>query len=81
MKKPFEIAAEVKPSEKQLLWQETEYAGLIHFGFPTIVNQEWSDGTVSVRNPKLWTDAKMKSCKNGEDLIKCILRDRKEGYT
>ncbi|OQA47319.1 MAG: Alpha-L-fucosidase [Firmicutes bacterium ADurb.Bin300] len=57
MKKPYEIAALVKPSERQLLWQETEYYGLIHFGMPTIVNQEWSDGTVKPENfaPELFS--------------------------
>ncbi len=50
MQKPYEIAALVKPSERQLLWQETEYYGLIHFGMPTILNQEWSDGSVKPEN-------------------------------
>lgn len=50
MKKPYEIASQAKPSNRQLLWQETEYYGLIHFGFPTIINQEWSDGTIKPEN-------------------------------
>ncbi len=50
MNNPLEIAAQVKPSKRQLIWQEVEYAGMIHFGFPTILNQEWSDGTVKPEN-------------------------------
>ncbi|NLA72353.1 MAG: alpha-fucosidase, partial [Clostridiales bacterium] len=50
MKKSYELAAEVKPHERQLFWQETEYYGMIHFGMPTIINQEWSDGTVKPEN-------------------------------
>lgn len=71
MKKPYETASETRPSERQLLWQETEYYGMIHFGMPTIVNQEWSDGTVKPENfnpeefsayewVKLFKDAGMK---------------------
>ena len=50
MSKPYEIAAQVIPSKRQLLWQQTEYYGMIHFGLPTIINQEWSDGTVKAEN-------------------------------
>lgn len=71
MKKSYELAAEVKPHERQLFWQETEYYGMIHFGMPTIINQEWSDGTVKPENfapeefsavewVKLFKDAGMK---------------------
>ncbi len=48
--KPYEIAAEVKPSERQLNWQKTEFYGFINFGLATVMNQEWTDGTVIPRN-------------------------------
>ncbi len=47
---PHEKAALVKPSERQLNWQKTEFYGLINFGLPTVINGEWSDGTVSPAN-------------------------------
>lgn len=48
--KPYEIAAEVKPSERQLNWQKTEFYGFINFGLATVVNSEWTDGTVNAVN-------------------------------
>ncbi len=48
--KPYEIAAEVKPSERQLNWQKTEFYGFINFGLATVVNKEWTDGSVSPVN-------------------------------
>lgn len=48
--KPYEIAAEVKPSERQLNWQETEFYGFINFGLATVFNQEWTDGNVNPLN-------------------------------
>ncbi len=48
--KPYEIAAEVKPSERQLNWQKTEFYGFINFGLPTVVNTEWTDGSVNPIN-------------------------------
>lgn len=47
---PHEIAAGVKPSERQLNWQKTEFYGFINFGIPTVINGEWSDGKVSPLN-------------------------------
>ncbi len=47
---PHEKAALVKPSERQINWQKTEFYGFINFGLPTVVNNEWSDGTVSPAN-------------------------------
>lgn len=46
----YEIAAGVKPSERQLNWQKTEFYGFINFGLATVVNGEWSDGKVSPVN-------------------------------
>ena len=48
--KPYEIAAEVKPSERQLNWQKTEFYGFINFGLATALNREWTDGKVSPLN-------------------------------
>ena len=48
--KPYEIAAEVKPSERQVNWQKTEFYGFINFGLATVVNREWTDGKVSPLN-------------------------------
>lgn len=48
--KPYEIAAEVKPSERQLNWQKTEFYGFINFGLATVVNREWTDGTIEAVN-------------------------------
>lgn len=47
---PYEIAAGVKPSERQLEWQKTEFYGFINFGLATVLNTEWTDGNVSPAN-------------------------------
>ncbi len=47
---PHEIASLVKPSERQINWQKTEFYGFINFGLPTVVNTEWTDGNVSPAN-------------------------------
>lgn len=41
----LEAALAVRPSERQMNWQEMEYYGFIHFGINTFTGQEWSDGT------------------------------------
>ena len=48
--KPYEIAAGVKPTERQLNWQKTEFYGFINFGLATVINREWTDGTVDPVN-------------------------------
>lgn len=48
--KPYEIAAEVKPSERQIQWQKTEMYGFINFGLATSVNAEWTNGDVDAVN-------------------------------
>ncbi len=48
--KPYEAAALVKPSPRQLEWQKTEFYGFINFGLPTVVNREWTDGTIGAEN-------------------------------
>ena len=47
---PHEIAAGVKPCERQINWQKTEFYGFINFGLPTVMNSEWTDGTISPLN-------------------------------
>lgn len=47
---PYEIAAGVKPSERQIEWQKTEFYGFINFGLATVLNSEWTDGNVSPLN-------------------------------
>ncbi|MDD4199545.1 MAG: alpha-1,3/4-fucosidase, partial [Paludibacter sp.] len=41
----LQSALSVKPSKRQINWQEMEYYGFIHFGINTFTGQEWSDGT------------------------------------
>lgn len=48
--KPYEAAALVKPSPRQIEWQKTEFYGFINFGLPTVVNREWTDGTIGAEN-------------------------------
>ena len=48
--KPYEIAAEIKPSKRQLEWQKTEFYGFINIGLPTVVNREWTDGNIKAEN-------------------------------
>ena len=44
-------AAAVTPSERQIAWQEIEFAGFIHFGMNTFTNREWGEG---MEDPKLF---------------------------
>lgn len=40
-------AVEVRPSGRQLRWQQLELTGFIHFGINTFTGREWGDGTES----------------------------------
>jgi alpha-L-fucosidase len=40
-----EIAANVTPSSRQLIWQRLETTAFLHFGLNTFYNQEWGHGT------------------------------------
>ena len=44
-------AAAVTPSERQITWQEIEFAGFIHFGMNAFTNRGWGEGT---EDPKLF---------------------------
>jgi alpha-L-fucosidase len=44
-------AASVTPSERQLAWQEVEFAAFVHFGMNTFTNREWGEGK---EDPKLF---------------------------
>lgn len=48
--KPYEKAALVKPSSRQLEWQKTEFYGFINLGLATVVNREWTDGNILPEN-------------------------------
>lgn len=43
----LKVAISVKPSARQMQWQEMEYYGFIHFGINAFTGEEWSDGTNS----------------------------------
>lgn len=47
-------AANVRPSQRQLHWQQLELTAFIHFGMNTFTNKEWGDGKddISIFNPK-----------------------------
>jgi alpha-L-fucosidase len=38
---------QVRPSERQIAWQELEFTAFLHFGMNTFSNREWGDGTES----------------------------------
>lgn len=37
-------AVNVRPAPRQVVWQETEFYGFIHFGMNTFTNREWGTG-------------------------------------
>lgn len=41
-------AAAVKPSPRQLRWQQLELTAFFHFGMNTFTNKEWGDGTEDI---------------------------------
>ncbi len=42
--KPYEIAALVKPTERQLNWQKMEFYALISYGLPPFTGKQYGDG-------------------------------------
>ncbi len=46
-KQAYEIASEVRPSERQLLWQATEFNAIFSFGMNTFTGVDWGDGFAS----------------------------------
>lgn len=46
----IKYASQIKPSERQLKWQELEFYGFIHFGMNTIINVEWGKGNDNLKS-------------------------------
>lgn len=40
-------AVSIRPSRRQVLWQETEFYGFIHFSINTFTERQWGDGSES----------------------------------
>lgn len=61
------------PSERQMLWQETEFYAFFHFGMNTFTNKEWGYGNedvnlfkpTSVPNPRQWLETAQKAHMKG----------------
>lgn len=67
------------PSERQVLWNETEFYGFFHYGMNTYTNLEWGTGSekestfapTSAPNPKQWLEAcKAAGMKGGIAVVK-----------
>lgn len=58
MKKNDNIAyaASIVPSERQLMWQELEFCGFIHFGMNTFTDCEWGTGN---EDPELFAPTEL----------------------
>lgn len=50
------IASRIRPSSRQLAWQQLEFYGFIHFGMNTMTGREWGTGTDS---PNLFNPTKV----------------------
>ncbi|UCD00246.1 MAG: alpha-L-fucosidase [Phycisphaerales bacterium] len=49
-------AAHVTPAPRQLVWQELEFIGFVHFGVNTFTGREWGTGT---EDPKIFNPEKL----------------------
>lgn len=49
-------AAHVRPSARQMTWQQYEVTGFVHFGMNTFTDREWGDGT---EDPKLFNPVQL----------------------
>lgn len=67
------------PSERQILWNETEFYAFFHYGMNTYTNKEWGDGSESestfaptaAPNPRQWLEtAKAAGMKGGIAVVK-----------
>ncbi|MCT2582086.1 alpha-L-fucosidase [Actinophytocola gossypii] len=45
MTAPAPALAAVRPSARQVAWQELEFYGFVHFGMNTMTGREWGEGT------------------------------------
>lgn len=51
MRDMIKIAADVKPSKRQLQWQQVEFYSFFHFGINTFTDSEWGHGN---EDPKIF---------------------------
>ena len=42
--KAFEIASQIKPTERQLKWMDMEYYAIVYYGMNTFTGKEIGDG-------------------------------------
>jgi len=63
---------DVRPSKRQIAWQEMEFYGFIHYGLNSFTNQEWGTGKedLQIFNPKgvdtdNWCSSLVKAGMNG----------------
>ena len=49
-------AAHIRPSPRQVTWQQYEVTGFVHFGMNTFTNREWGEGT---EDPQLFNPTQL----------------------
>jgi len=57
----------VRPSERQIAWQEMEFYGFIHYGINQFTNQEWGSGQ---EDPQIFNPRKLDTDQWCESLLK-----------
>jgi alpha-L-fucosidase len=68
-------AATLRPSERQLRWQELEITGFLHFGMNTFTNREWGRGDENPAdfNPRNFDALQMVRCCKAGGIRQIIL--------